>query len=331
MGCTNSTPAAEPAAPPAPGPSSEEQKEAQRKFKERQAKMEQEKADKAKEEALRKEADEKVAAVDKEATEATAEAIANQMTADMAEKQIEEAQKADEAAQEEQSKNVMESFKGMGAKLRFREAMDKGMKDEAKDAAACMLQGAWRARVARKAVVAKRAEKKFLLQNGMARRIQSRIRCRQAWKKSAAKREEKKALVAAEAERRAEVEKAAAAPVAVEQIKVAVGPPAMKMGMIKKEGSMVKNWKTRHFVLRNVSPTLARLTYFETAKTTEPFGNDEKGVVDITKASKITNVTQKTLTLVGADGKNLNLEFLLPTDISPWRQALEDHIKYVSK
>ena len=56
----------------------------------------------------------------------------------------------------------MESFKGMGAKMRFRAAMDKGIMREARIAAALMLQGAWRAKEARRKMVAKRAEKENL-------------------------------------------------------------------------------------------------------------------------------------------------------------------------
>jgi hypothetical protein len=44
----------------------------------------------------------------------------------------------------------METFKTMGAKMRFRAAIAAGKEDVAEDAAAMMLQGAWRAKVAKR-------------------------------------------------------------------------------------------------------------------------------------------------------------------------------------
>lgn len=44
----------------------------------------------------------------------------------------------------------MESFKSMGAKMRFRAAIAAGKDDVAEEAAATMLQGAWRSKVARR-------------------------------------------------------------------------------------------------------------------------------------------------------------------------------------
>lgn len=377
MGCTGSK---EEAPAVATGGPTEAQKEAQRKFKEAQKKLEAEKVERkrqsllaaqAQEGVLQQEADTRADEAGKEANEQAAAAIANQMAAELAEKQIEEARLADEAAKEEEQKNVMESFKGMGAKMRFRTATEKGMTEEAKEAAACMLQGAWRAKCAKRAVAVKKAEKKRLMESAMARKIQSLYRCRQARRKAVAKREEKKKIIADEEERRAaaaivlaekeaevvEAEKVAAeaaaaadkeaadkeaadkavaekeaaekaAAVSVADVAVAVGPPAMKSGMIKKEGSKVKNWKTRHFVLRSMSARASRLTYFEGPKTTEPYGTDEKGSVEITKATKLANETATTMTIMHPDGKSLKLEFLKSTDKSAWKLAFEEHIAY---
>lgn len=47
----------------------------------------------------------------------------------------------------------MESFKSMGAKMRFRSAVAAGKQDVAEDAAAMMLQAAWRSKVAKKRYV----------------------------------------------------------------------------------------------------------------------------------------------------------------------------------
>lgn len=69
------------------------------------------------------------------------------------------------------------------AKRRFREALAKGHKEIARQAAATMLQGAWRSKLAARQVKLKRAQKQRLLEDGYARKIQSRYRCRLARKK----------------------------------------------------------------------------------------------------------------------------------------------------
>lgn len=377
MGCGNSKPdeVAKPAVSAAP---TEAQKEAQRKFREAQAKLEAEKADRKRQslaaaqsgeivkqqEALRKADD-----AEKEADAQAAAAIANQIAADLAEKQIEESRRAEEARKAEEQKRIMESFKGMGAKLRFRTALENDLLDEARDAAACMLQGAWRAKCARRVAALKRAEKQRFLEHGMARKIQSLYRCRQARRRAAAKRAEKKRILEEEEVRRAaaaielaekeaayreQAEIAAAAAAAAHETALAIDlaekeaakeaeaaalavgvadvklmiAPAMKTGLIKKEGSMVKSMKIRHFVLRSMSQQSSRLTYFEGPKDSEPFGTDEKGSLEVTKATKITNVTSNMLTLVFPGGKNLKLEFLKDSDKVAWKKALEEHIAY---
>ena len=89
----------------------------------------------------------------------------------------------------------MQSLKSMGAKLRFRKAIEIGNLEEAQDAAAIMLQGAWRSKCARRKVAAKKAEKKRLLEEGCARKLQSLVRSRVARKKVAAKRLEKQRMI----------------------------------------------------------------------------------------------------------------------------------------
>lgn len=74
----------------------------------------------------------------------------------------------------------MNLFKGLGAKSRFRTAMQHKKMSVARNAAAEMLQGAWRSKVARRKVALKKAEKEKLLREGYARKIQSRYRCRLA-------------------------------------------------------------------------------------------------------------------------------------------------------
>ena len=97
----------------------------------------------------------------------------------------------------------MENFKGMGAKQRFRAALASGDHAAAQEAGAVMLQGAWRSKVARRRMLLKKAERARLLEEGAARKLQSRIRARAARKRVSALREEKKRLLAEEQARHA--------------------------------------------------------------------------------------------------------------------------------
>lgn len=74
----------------------------------------------------------------------------------------------------------MNLLKGLGAKARFKTALQHKKMAVARDAAAQMLQGAWKSKIARRKVTAKRIEKEKLLCEGYARKIQSRYRCRLA-------------------------------------------------------------------------------------------------------------------------------------------------------
>jgi hypothetical protein len=98
----------------------------------------------------------------------------------------------------------MESFKGMGAKQRFREAIALGRTDLAQEAGATMLQGAWRSKCARRKVAAKKAEKVRLMREGCARKLQSMVRTRIARKKVAAKKAEKQRMIEEENRRQEE-------------------------------------------------------------------------------------------------------------------------------
>lgn len=79
----------------------------------------------------------------------------------------------------------------MGAKARFFAALKQGNKKVAREAAAVMLQGAWRSKVARRRMVLKKQEKEQKLRSGYARKIQSRYRARLARKKVEAIKKEK--------------------------------------------------------------------------------------------------------------------------------------------
>lgn len=66
--------------------------------------------------------------------------------------------------------------------------------DIARPAAATMLQGAWRAKIAGRQAKAKKAEKKRKLEDGYCRKIQSRYRCRLARRKVEKIKAEKRAI-----------------------------------------------------------------------------------------------------------------------------------------
>ena len=280
-----------------------------------------------KEALIQREAKEAVDKAEKEANEAAAVAIANQLAADLAEKKIEEARQAGIAAQEAQERQIMESFKGMGAKLRFRAAIKEGKMDVAEDAAACMLQGTWRAKCARRKMQFKKAEKQRLMEEGQARKLQSLYRCRLARKSVAAKREEKRKLIEAEEARREEASASRLEEVIV-QVKEIV--PELKKGFIKKEGQLRHSTKNRFFVLRIVSGSESVLTYFVSERSEAPFGVDEKGSLSL-KGAKLKEPVNLNMTLSGADGRELKLTFASLDDLAAWRSAFEIHLQYSNK
>lgn len=130
-----------------------------------------------------------------EANKAAAEAIANQLAGDLATQKLKAAKEAEEREREEQEKRIMESFKGMGAKMRFKAALSSGKTEVAENAAAEMLQGAWRCKVASRQVLAKRAEKEKLRQEAYAKKLQAKYRTRLARKRVAALRAEKQRMM----------------------------------------------------------------------------------------------------------------------------------------
>ncbi len=79
----------------------------------------------------------------------------------------------------------------MGAKTRFFAALKAGQMNVARDAAATMLQGAWRSKVARRRMLLKKAEKERLREEGYAKKIQCRYRARLARKKVEAIKQQK--------------------------------------------------------------------------------------------------------------------------------------------
>eukprot|EP01034_Spumella_vulgaris_P021340 gene21340-27370_t len=119
------------------------------------------------------------------------EATASAMADELAKLKMRQAAEAEEKQREEQERQVMEMFKGMGAKLRFKAAIKAGKRDVAVEAGACMVQGAWRAKCARRRMLIKKAEKDALRLEGCARKIQSRYRARLARKRMEKIKEER--------------------------------------------------------------------------------------------------------------------------------------------
>ena len=239
-------------------------------------------------------------------------------------------QQSQVAAQElkiEQRKGAVESFKGMGAKLRFREAMQAGKVVDALDPAALMIQAAWRAFCSRRKAVAKKAEKQALLEEGLARKLQSLYRCRLARRRAEAKRAEKREIVRKEAERRANNEASKSAK--LEDVQVMLAPPELMKGIIQKEGQVVKSVKPRYFVLR-LDGADAKLTYYAKDLPKEPWGTDEKGFIFL-KGSILTDKPGVSYMITDREGRDLKLTFMSATDKQKWKKAFEEHVAYVNK
>jgi hypothetical protein len=105
------------------------------------------------------------------------------MEEQLANKKLKEAKEAEEKQREEQERQIMNLLKGMGAKARFRSALQHGKMAVARDAAAMMVQAAYRAKLAHRRMTIKKAEKERLRMEAYAKRIQCRYRARLAKKK----------------------------------------------------------------------------------------------------------------------------------------------------
>ncbi len=97
--------------------------------------------------------------------------------------------------------------------------------------------------------------------------------------------------------------------------------------MIKKEGHMIKNMKSRHFVLMS-DGKVSTLKYYVKAKLTPPYGEDEKGSINL-KGCEIQR-TGKAVTLTAKDGHVLKLEFDNENEKESWISALRLHIAHTA-
>lgn len=104
--------------------------------------------------------------------------------------------------------------------------------------------------------------------------------------------------------------------------------PNVKVGSISKEGHFVASWKARHFVLLSTENS-SKLTYYVRATKSLPFGEDEKGSLNL----KGTCVTRQgaLVVLKGANNYELKLKFDNEDDKDAWVIALREHIAYASK
>lgn len=115
-----------------------------------------------------------------EANQASAESAAHLFAGNIADQKAREAKEAKTAASVAQTDQTAAIFTNMGAKLRFKEALKVGNMSVAEDAAAVMLQGAWRSRKARRRMQEMKRKREQFIKESAARKLQSRYRSRLA-------------------------------------------------------------------------------------------------------------------------------------------------------
>jgi hypothetical protein len=106
------------------------------------------------------------------------------------------------------------------------------------------------------------------------------------------------------------------------------GPPALKKGMILKEGHVIRNWKNRFFVLEK-----GKLAYFENQKADYPYGVTQKGEVSLKGVSVSVNKNIVSLNTKNEQGKEvlaLNLDIKYPNEREEWVAAIQEHIAYIN-
>jgi hypothetical protein len=105
-------------------------------------------------------------------------------------------------------------------------------------------------------------------------------------------------------------------------------PPGRK-GTIFKQGHLVKNWKSRFFILEK-----GVLTYYESSTTTPPYGKNMKGFLNL---NNCTVAVEKTIIRISsAEPANekghteLVLDIKYPNERVEWVLAIKEHIEYYS-
>jgi hypothetical protein len=103
----------------------------------------------------------------------------------------------------------------------------------------------------------------------------------------------------------------------------------MKVGMINKQGHLVKSWNNRHFVLLN-----GTLKYYADASPHPPYGVIEKGEHFL--ENNVIDVKDRLVTLVQPAGKaskkasNLVMEIVDESERNAWVVAFQAHIDYAT-
>jgi hypothetical protein len=111
-------------------------------------------------------------------------------------------------------------------------------------------------------------------------------------------------------------------------VAVVLVEPPLKKGMILKQGHVVKNWKSRFFVLEK-----GVLTYFESQTANPPYGNNKKGEVIL---KGLTIEVKKTFVYLNSMQENKNsvallLDIKYPNERDEWVEAIQSHIDYINK
>lgn len=126
--------------------------------------------------------------------EATGGAVGHMFAGELANQMLTKSQKAKEQEQQASTESTAMLFAKGSVKKNFKEALARGDKNAARYFAATLLKNAWKGKKARERARLLRAEKERLLQEGMARKLQSRYRVRLARRRAQKLKEEKQKL-----------------------------------------------------------------------------------------------------------------------------------------
>jgi hypothetical protein len=123
--------------------------------------------------------------------------------------------------------------------------------------------------------------------------------------------------------------KAPAKPVPATATKENAKIPAMKMGMVKKQGGSYKTWKTRHFVLQK-----GVLKYYVSESSAPPnYGNELKGEISL-KGQKTTDLGNTQVLIEprnpASEDRKLLIEIADARERAKWTAAFNEHIQYAS-
>jgi hypothetical protein len=107
--------------------------------------------------------------------------------------------------------------------------------------------------------------------------------------------------------------------------------PAMKVGMLKKDGhGLISSWKSRHFVLLQ-----GKLTYYEKSSSSPPYGESEKGSTNLAnmQISQIPQISQFRMKLDHMTDKKIKsyvIEAASQKELQDWILAIDEHIEFAT-